>query len=453
MKRITFFLSFCVLFFLQQQGFGQGVTQHKEPAGVPRGISWHDWEKMDKHWQPYSTQLYITKKDGTATEGQLIWMNDSLVMVRKSFSLPGGIMNPNEITNIRIPDIASMKVRLGGHPYQGMIIGIVAGVIPGFVTGAILAQGWTIIPAIVLGAITAAGGGTIGSFMQKANRKQVYEISAEKLNGPQLSRLRESAIFPDRLPELQNRMGEPSLHDFELLVKQSPMMQRAFPVNKWALSIHTSLMTNSVRKRLQNWYMSPLFGPSDPYYETRIGLDAGLSRSIGRNFEAGVMFQMFPGDISSSYFNKYLPDYDLGYSYNHHFRQTTLGIYGGWKFHPADRYWADRLETSIQVGPVLSDIYEHFYFSWNSISDYNKNGETFIQEHNLKPGAMLRLQASWYLIPGFSVDAGLEGFLINRITFNERTVLPESAYGSIYIPSHRLNFSNLQGYLGLSAHF
>ena len=55
-----------------------------------------------------------------------------------------------------------MKIRLGGQPYQGLIIGILAGVIPGFIAGAILAQGWTIIPAIILGAITAGGGGATG---------------------------------------------------------------------------------------------------------------------------------------------------------------------------------------------------------------------------------------------------------------------------------------------------
>jgi hypothetical protein len=79
-------------------------------------------------------------------------------------------------------------------------------------------------------------------------------------------------------------------------------------------------------------------------------------------------------------------------------------------------------------------------------------GETFIQKHNLVPGAMMRLKASWYLIPGISIDAGMEGFLIKRIWFEQRDVLPQTAYEPLYIGRHRLNFSNLQGSLGLSIH-
>lgn len=65
----------------------------------------------------------------------------------------------------------------------------------------------------------------------------------------------------------------------------------------------------------------------------------------------------------------------------------------------------------------------------------------------------MRLKTSWYLIPGFSIDTGIEGFLIKRILFNERTVLPETTYGPESITRHMLNFSNLQGFVGLSVHF
>ncbi len=452
MKRISIIMLCCAFLLTQHHSFSQQANSSTELDKVPHGISVQDWGKMNSRWQPYSTRVLIHKTDGSTLEGQLTWMSDSLLLVQKNFDLPDGLMNPEDYTRIPVRDIATMEVRLGGHPYQGLIIGALAGVIPGFVTGAILAQGWTIIPAIVFGTVTAAGGGTLGTFIQKANRKQTLEIKADELSGRIYRKMKISALFPDELPKLPSRTSEARLPDFENLMSLSPTLKRAFPDNPFALSIHTTLLTNSVRKRLQNWYMSPLWGPPDPYYETRIGVQADFSGRIGKRFQAGMLFQLFPGDISSTFFDNYLPEWNVNYQYNHHIKQTTLGIYGGWLLQPTDPYWARKLEASIQVGAVVSDVYEHFYFNWNSIIGEG-TGETFIQQHHFQPGAMLRLKSSWYLIPGLSVDAGLEGFLIKKIQFEERTVLPETTYGPTYIQGHKLNFSNLQGFVGLSVHF
>lgn len=443
----------CAFLFALLPGFGQEVKTGDHLEKVPRGISWQDWRKMNERWQPYATLVYVLKTDGTSIEGQLTWMSDSLMMIGKSMDLPNGLMNPDDFMMIPVSDIISMKVRLGGHPYQGLITGMLAGVIPGFVTGVILAQGWTIIPAIVFGVVTAGGGGVAGSWVQKAGRRHTFDIQAVELAGRTARRLKKSALFPVELIRLPFRSDEALLPDFEKLVQLSPTIRRAFPDNPFSISISTSLMTNSVRKRLQNWFSSPLWGPSDPYYEMRIGLQADLSRRIGKRFQAGMLFQLFPGDISSSYFNNNLPKWNVNYSYNHHFEQTTLGIYGGWLLQPADRYWAKRLEGSIQIGAAVSDVYEHFYFQWNANDHYETGGETFIRKHHVQPGAMMRMKSSWYLIPGFSIDAGLEGFLIKRIQFEERTVLPETSYGPAYVSQHKLNFSNIQAFLGLSAHF
>lgn len=451
MNRIITVALLCSLVFAQQV-LSQQANRLPDPDKTPKGFSWQEWEKMNTRWQAYSTRVYIQKNDGTVVEGQLTWMNDSLVMVRKNFDLPDGLMNADDHATIPMGDIAVMKVRIGGHPYQGLIIGLLTGVVPGFVTGAILAQGWTILPALIFGAITAGGGGVIGSVSQKANRKQTLEIKADELTGKTFRRIKTSAIFPDELPSLHTGKGEAGLPDFEYLVKQSASVNRAFPHNPYSISLHTTFMTNSVRKRLQNWYMSPLWGPPDPYYEMRIGLQADLSKQIGKHFEAGILFEMFPGDISSAFFSNYLPEWNVNYSYNRHIKQTTFGLYGGWLLHPAHRYWATRSETSIQIGVVVSDIYEHFYFNWNQINGI-ASGETFIQEHNYQPGAILRVKSSWYLIPGFSIDAGLEGFWIKKVQFNNRDVLPQTDQGPQYIGQHRLNFSNLQGFAGISVHF
>ncbi len=453
MNRINNFLLCCALLFSPLASLGQDSKHDIIPENVPHGISLRDWDKMDSHWQPYSTRFNIQKKDGDSIEGQLIWMNDSVLVLSRSLSLPNSLMNQKDYDWINLKDVASMKIRLGGQPYQGLIIGILAGVIPGFIAGAILAQGWTIIPAIILGAITAGGGGATGTFIQRAVRKQTIEIDGGKLTAQELYKLKKTALFPDYMPDSATHLGEAKLSDFENLVKSSSTLQRAFPVHPFAFSINTSLTTNSVRKRLQNWYSSPVWGPADSYYETRLGLEADLSRKMGKKFQAGILFQIYPGDISSSYFNKSWPEFNVNYSYNHHFKQTTYGIYEGWLLQPVDPYWATRLEATIELGFVVSDIYEHFYFNWNAIDENSIQGETFIQKHNYKPGGMLKIQASWYLIPGFSIDVGFEGFWIQRVYFNSRTVLPQTTYGPCYIPEHYLNFSNLQGYVGLSVHF
>lgn len=452
MKRITLLTFCCLLLIFRITGYGQTAQSGTDPVRIPAGISWDEWDKMNKRWQPYATQVDIQLNDGSTVAGQLSWMSDELMMIRTRVGLPEGWLYPGDHKMVRIGDIASMKVRLGGHPYKGLIIGMVAGVVPGFVTGLILAQGWTILPAIIFGTVTAAGGGVSGSLLQKAARRETFEMAEGDLTVKNLNQVRKTALFPQEKPSLNEPGHRISLTDFERLVTQSPTLQRAFPVNPWSLSIHSSVMTNSVRKRLQNWYMSPLWGPSDPYFETRIGLEANLSRQLGKRFQAGLLLNLFPGDISSSFFTKNLPDWNVNYSYNHHFKQTTAGLYGGWILHPVHRFWARRLETSLQAGIVVSDVYEHFYFQWSANNDYTRSGETFIRQHNFQPGAMLRINSSWYLIPGFSIDAGLEGFWIKKIQFDQRDVLPETAFGPTYIGQHRLNFSNLQGYLGVAIH-
>jgi len=453
MKRITIIGLILLIFLAPCPGFGQDTKTTVNVDKTPRGISWQAWEQMNKRWQSYSTRVYIQKKDGSAVEGQLTWMNDSVLLVQTNFDLPNGAMNPEDQIRIAVRDIENMKVRLGGHPYQGLITGMVAGILPGAITGLILAQGWTIIPAIVFGAVTAGGGGAIGSAIQKSNRKKSFEISAEELTGRNALKMKRSALFPSNLEIPPSLDGFPTLPDFENLVRLSPTLRKAFPDNRYSLSVHSSIMTNSVRKRMQNWYMSPIWGPSDPYYETRIGLEADLSKRIGKKYQAGMLFQFFPGDISSSYFNNNLPEWNVSYSYNHHFNQTTFGIYGGWILAPSSFYKATKMEASIQVGAVVSDVYEHFYFRWDALDNYEKGGETFIRQHNFQPGAMMRLQSSWYLIPGFSIDCGLEGFWIKKILFNQRAVLPETVYGPQYITMHKLNFSSIQGFLGFSVHF
>jgi hypothetical protein len=422
-------------------------------ANVPAGISWHEWDRMSKRWAPFTTRLDIRMKDGGQVQGQLIWMDDREMMVRRDFSLPGGFLDPEEDTRISLSDMASMKVRLGGPPFQGLFWGMVPGAVPGVVTGLILAQGWTVIPAIVFGAVTAGGGGALGNLVQKIQRKQAFTLDAGNWNDGSLRRLKRSAWFPGELPEIIPTGKSPTLTDFDHLVQLSPTLRKAFPENPFALSIHASLATHSVRKRLQNWYMSPLFGPPYAYYETRIGLEADLSRRIGKRFQTGLLVQFFPDDISSSFFTATLPEWNVWVDYNHHFRQTTFGLYGGWILQPAGPYWARRLEASIQAGMVVSDIYEHFFFQWDALDDNTRGGDTFIQQHNLKPGALMRIRTSWYLVPGLSVDAGIEGYWIKKLVFEPREVLPQTSYGPEYITGHSLNFSNMQAFVGLSAHF
>ena len=442
----------CCLVLILQPAFSQKIKTEVNLGKTPAGISWDEWGKMNSRWQAYSTRVSVQRKDGQTVEGQLTWIGENRLLIRKNFDLPNGLMDPDDYEMVSVGDISTMKVRLGGHPYQGMIIGMLAGVIPGFVTGAILAQGWTIIPAVVFGTITAGGGGAVGNWMQKAYRKQALEINAGELTGRTLRRMKNSALFPKDIPDLPVGKSGSTLPVFEDFVKKSKTMQRAFPEKPFSVSIQSSLMTNSIRKRLQNWYMSPIWGPPGMYYETRIGLEADITRRIGNRFQAGALFSMVPGNISSSFLDKNLPEWNVYYSYNHHFSQTTFGLYGGWLLHPANRYRTKGLEASIQVGAVVSDIYEHFYFQWNAIDNVAATGETFIREHHYQPGGMLRLKTSWYLIPGFSIDGGIEGFLIRKVLFNERTVLPETTYGPMYISRHTLNFSNVQCFVGFSLH-
>jgi hypothetical protein len=197
--------------------------------------------------------------------------------------------------------------------------------------------------------------------------------------------------------------------------------------------------------------MEPMLGPPTYYFETRIFLQADIARRIGNRFQAGALFNLVPGDISYSSFSKNLPEYGIRYDFNHIFKQTIIGLFGGYLLQPTDRFLSHRFQGSIQAGPVLSDIYEHFYYQWSTL-DNTLHADKLTQVHIWKPGAFLRLRAEYFLIPGLSLTFGAQGFWIQPVHFENRTIVPESVYGPIYVTMHKLNFSSLQVLGGISVH-
>ncbi len=421
---------------------------------IPTGISYETWERMGKRWESYMSWATVELKDGSTVSGQLTLSTESEITLQLNKAIPVFPADPSGFRKIRVEEIKSIRLVRGGHPYQGLIIGALSGAVPGVVTGLILAQGWSIIPAVVFGTVTAGSGGWIGSAIQKASRRENIEILTSPLGTRQLALLEKSALLPGSPPEGSFSKQSPAtdIIGFEKQIPSSKKLQNAFPVNPWSLSVQTGLLTSDVRKKLQNWFMEPMLGPPTQYFETRIFLQADITRRIGNRFQAGALFNLVPGDISYSYFSKYLPEYGVSYDFNHIFKQTIFGLFGGYLFQPADRFLSHRFQGSIQAGPVLSDIYEHFYYQWSTL-DYTLHADKLTQVHIWKPGAFLRLKAEYFLIPGLSLTFGAQGFWIQPVHFENRTIVPESVYGPIYVTMHKLNFSSLQLSGGFTVHF
>lgn len=430
--------------------FFAGITQSFSQQ-VPAGVSYETWERMGKRWESYMSWATVELKDGSTVSGQVTWANDTEIALQLNRAIPVFPADPSGFMKIRVAEIKSIRLIRGGHPYQGLILGALTGAVPGVVTGLILAQGWTIIPAIVLGTVTAGGGGWIGTAIQRASRKENIEILTTPLETRQLALLEKSALFPGSPPEGSFSKPSPSMDiiGFEKQIPSSKKLQKAFPDNSWSLSVQTGLLTSDVRKKLQNWFLVPMLGPPTQYYETRIFIQADVTRRIGNRFQAGALFNLVPGDISYSYFSNYLPEYGVSYDFNHIFKQTIFGLFGGYMLQPSDRFLSHRFRGSIQAGPVLSDIYEHFYYQWSTL-DYTRHAGKLTQVHIWKPGAFLRLKAEYFLIPGLSLTFGAQGFWIQPVRFENRTIVPESVYGPIYVTMHKLNFSSWQWLAGFS---
>jgi hypothetical protein len=360
---------------------------------------------------------------------------------------------PSDYLIVNFKDIQSIRLIRGGHPFKGLIYGMLVGAVPGAVTGLILAQGWTIVPAIVFGAVTAGGGGWAGSGIQKALRKEIITPIEIPVHSGQLELLKKTALFPDSLPVGWNAASpvRRDIQSVEGLLSSSVKMRKAFPDNKWSLSVQAGLMTNNVRKKLQVWYMEPLWGPPDGYYETRIILQADLARRMGKRFEAGALFNMVPGDVGYAHLQKRNIDFGVDYYTVHLFHQSTFGLYAGYLLQPTDRFMTHRFQGSLQAGAVVSNIYEHFYYNWATL-DNTQSGEKLTQTNYWKPGGFLRAKAEYYLIPGFALTFGAQGFWIQRVQFEQKEILPVTSYGPLAVPSHKIGFSSVQVTAGVSVH-
>jgi hypothetical protein len=451
--RLTSILFVSLVLTGMQPAYSQVNMPVNNSLSLPTGFSYEQWESMTKRWQPYSSWIKAYLKDGRIVEGQVTWLSDSVILIQKNRLLPTGAFNPGDYEQVPVVDIEKVSLRESGHPYQGLIIGALLGAVPGAVTGLILAQGWTVIPAIVFGAVTSAAGGLVGSKIQKGARQEEIHPMEGTLSASSLKTLKRSSLFRDSVPAPFLTTEDRTREGFEIMIPYSAPLNKAFPDNKWSLSVNTSLITNDVRKKIQVWHMAPIWGPAEGYYETRIGLEASLSRKIGRQLEAGVLLNTVPGDVSYTYFNKYLEELGVDYQYNRSFHQNTIGVFTGWRLGPSGRFYAQRLSGSIQAGALLSDVYEHFYYQWRKLSDYNIGGEKLTQTHHWLPGGLVKVKADYHLIPGFSLNIAAEAFWIKPLWFSERTVLPETEYGPLSMPAHKLNFSNFQLCGGFSVHF
>lgn len=420
---------------------------------IPAGLSYETWDRMNSRWESYMSWATVEMKDGTTIEGQVTRVTDNQIILQLTRAIPMIPADPADYVTVSFSDIQSIRLIRGGHPYQGLILGMLAGAIPGAVTGLILAQGWTVVPAIVFGAITAGGGGWIGTIIQKANRKENFTSIYTPVQPELLDRMKKTALFRDSLPAGWNATPpvRPDIQSVEGLLSSSVKLRKAFPDNKWSLSVQTGLMTNNVRKKLQVWFMEPLWGPPDGYYETRIILQADLARRIGKRFEAGALFNIVPGDVGYAHFRQRNIDFGVDYYYVHLFHQSTYGLYAGYLLQPTDRFLTHRFRGSLQAGAVVSNIYEHFYYNWATL-DNTQNGEKLTQTNYWKPGGFLRAKAEYFLIPGFSLTFGAQGFWIRRVQFEEREILPVTNYGPEYIPAHKLGFSSMQVTAGVSIH-
>jgi len=405
------------------------------------------WSWMEKRWNQYITWLDIHTTGGQTHSGQLIRLDSASVLIQPDHQIVTNPESPSNWISIPLDQISDIDVKRGGHPYQGLLIGGVAGAPPGIIGGAILAMGWSIIPPIVLGTITTVAGGWVGQKIQQKSRTGHYDFADTASKSRFVTRLQTRALLD---PFDSTDAPLPSPNSQILAYRLSPLI---YPVNPWSLSLRTGPLTNRVRDHLMRWYDGYIWGPVSKYYEYQIAVDLGIARRVDPRMQIGLQFNMVPGDVGYFYIDKHLPDFDISYNMNLHFEQQSLGLFAGYLLQPCGRFMDHRLEGSINGGIAVSHIFEHFYLQWNRISQYEQSGETFTRTSRFIPGLFMMLDADYYLIPGISINAGITGYWFQKADFGQRDVLPETVKGPLYIPAYRVQFSNIQAMIGVKVHF
>lgn len=222
MRAILFLLTWMVITSIPQLNAQNSASD----SAIPYELTSSQWKHVQKKWARKNVDATLYLSDSTTRKGQLVAVNDSVVLLWKGEGMyyPGAA--DSMITEFPLEEVDSVHVASrfidprGGR--KGMLIGGGVGLVTG--VGLIFAGQGYLHPLIAAPALPL--GMLIGYAVGKTNKHKYYEKKIAN------TAMRTYALFPS---------GMPSQNNSDSVAKKSPLINHIFPAKLISLSVYTGL--------------------------------------------------------------------------------------------------------------------------------------------------------------------------------------------------------------------
>jgi len=421
--------------------FSQSIDTNQHTT-IDTRFSDNEWESIQNRWNKKQPSAQIVLQSGKRISGQLIFANSEELIFFPSSEI---MINPNQFSDtIHIPvrsinSIVLVKTKKETS-LAGSLTGIIVGGGVGVVSGIIIGGGWTILPAIALGSIGIAGGWWIGSKIQKKTNHTIINIDSsftksELKSIQKYTVYREDTIFYKNLSQMR---------------EHSKVLRSVFPKKHFRL--YSGISSGgflSIKNDIMPVFDTPDLPKMEEYRSSIINFEIlNLSWRFKNRYVAGWSFFQY-ADIYL--YNSGNSSSSNSTSYHYSVQAYGTSWYADYVINPIDEYFTKRTEITAGVGLVhLNPHVSYYYHYYDNLKEYYTQGS---HDFNIY-GLQLRASAAYYLFPGLSLSAGLQGNIYQKATINSEYLQTGSDPNSIIkFPEHSLSFNSLRATVGIGIHF
>ena len=409
-----------------------------DPVTTNNQFSTTKWENIQKQWEKHQPVIDLITKSGNTLSGQLLFANQKEIVVYPGSEILLYTNQKDKIVHIKVEEINSIILKKGGYTENGgytaiksnkalgMTLGGLSLGFAGFNAGMAIVGGWVFFPGVILGTVGAAGGVWIGPKVQKLFQPYQADLVTDTPEFEEIiEKISRFAVYSDSLYYPEDL--------YQALEVSRPMIKAFNKPLRFSLTIAT--VPNAIRKDLTNKLTS--------LPESEFGLEAFALESIDvswRFSDRYIVGAQIPMDYYSllSYNNSTTePNYDYSI--------TALegGVYFDYVINPANKFYAKPYEFTVGAGlriGVRAVDFDYEYEPW------------FHDTPNIY-GLQLRSAAHFYPFPGFSIFAGMEANLYNKIILPGYVLATNNPMVNIEVPENSMQFSALRIKVGASIYF
>ncbi|MDD2634745.1 MAG: hypothetical protein PHW82_04530 [Bacteroidales bacterium] len=434
-------LFFCIIFlsiiFNTQDFFSQSISP--DSLSIEKhGLTVSEWEKVNKRWSKLQPSIFIVTTSGDTVVGQLISISSESLTICTDKIIPFNDFIEGKTKQIAINNISSIIFTKEGYKRTGLITGFIAGGGAGVISGLIVGQGWTVIPAVLLGTVGATGGMFLGKRIQEIIKTS--EISMD--SDPQkiekyLNRLQKHAIHPDNL------IADKDLNHF---AKHSKNISKVFPEKHLRISFGLSVGPNFVKSSLDDMLSATSLPPITKYRTDPLAVEFfDLAWRFSDKFIIGGQLSLNLGNYSYLFYDNHENLY-----YNNKIQNFESRIYFEYSPNPVTRLFTKKYEFLFGGGIVFANPSSKFIYSYTPDIATGDNIQVTKQYEPNLLGVQLRSAFHYYIFPGFSVSAGIEGNIIQPLSIDSYQLPTSNPTEFITIPDYKLNFSTIRIKIGAS---